>query len=238
MERHRTRGEAETMSSAEIINFDVDGKEAAAYLVRPEGDPGGRAVIVVHEWWGLNEHTKDIARRLGDAGFFALAPDLYDGAIAKTAQEASQRMHDLEPQSAIAILNTAVQGLADVEGVDADRIGVTGFCMGGTYALLLGLPQSDDSGRGSVLRRHSVGRGPRKPRGADPLCRRREGQLDQRSEDRRPPRESRRLGKRFEIKVYEDADHAFFNDTRPEVYDAVAASDAWTRVTAFLRANL
>src|SRR4029079_19512422 len=107
---------------------------------RPDGGGNGAAVVVVHEWCGLNEHTKDIARRYADEGFVALAPDLYEGKVTKDPKEASTLMQHLAPEKRVETLNAAVERLGSVEGVDAGRIGVTGFCMGGSFALLLACP--------------------------------------------------------------------------------------------------
>lgn len=226
------------MASSEEITFDVDGKSTAGYLARPEGEANGIGVVVVHEWWGLNEHTKDIARRYADAGFVALAPDLYEGVVTKDPKEASKLMHELDQERGVAVLNAAVDVLAATDGVDANRLGATGYCMGGSFALLLAcrnpkiraaapfygdVPSDDELAKlsGPVL---FVGASkdqwitPEKIHGLrDSLA---------------------KLGKAGETKIYEGADHAFFNDTRPEVYDAEAAADAWQRVTTFFRETL
>jgi carboxymethylenebutenolidase len=226
------------MATGEMIAFDVDGEQTAGYLARPTGGGNGAALIVVHEWWGLNEHTKDIARRYADEGFIALAPDLYAGTVTSNPQEASALMKKLGPEAGVKTLNAAVEHLAAVDGVDAGRIGVTGFCMGGSYALLL------------ACRNRTI-------RAAAPFY----GDIPEQdeiakltapvlfigaSEDAWITREKMenlreslaRHGKEGEVKIYEGADHAFFNDTRPEVYDPAAAADAWRRVVAFFRASL
>jgi carboxymethylenebutenolidase len=226
------------MATGETIEFDADGTPTAGYLARPEGDANGAGVVIVHEWWGLNEHTKDIARRYADEGFVALAPDLYGGVVTKDAKEASKLMHELDPERGIAILDAAVDRLGRVEGIDAGRIGVTGFCMGGSFALLLAcrnpaikaaVPFYGDIPDDDELAKLSA---PILFVGASKdgwiTVEKIEGLRDALA----------RLGKEGEVKIYEGADHAFFNDTRPEVYDADAAADAWRRATAFFGEKL
>ena len=226
------------MPHEENVRFDVNGSDAAGYLATPNDGGSGPAVIVIHEWWGLNEHTRDIARRWADAGFVALAPDLYRGVVTADPAEASKLMHALSVEDGIATLDAAVARLSAVPGVDPDRLGVTGFCMGGSFALLLAcrnpsiraaapfygdIPGDDDIGKlnAPVL---FIG-----------------ASLDgwitvEKMEGLRDA--LKRHGKSGEVKIYEGADHAFFNDTRPAVFNAEAAADAWSRVTNFFRTSL
>src|SRR5438067_9576650 len=106
------------MATGETTTFDVNGTQTNGYLAQPAGGGNGASIVVVHEWWGLNEHTKDIARRYADEGFTAMAPDLYDGKVTKDPQEASQLMHDLAPERGIEILDAAVEHLSGLAGVD------------------------------------------------------------------------------------------------------------------------
>lgn len=226
------------MASEVSMSFDVQGIAVAGSLATPDGGSTGPAVIVIHEWWGLNEHTRDIARRWADAGFVAFAPDLYGGKVTTDPAEASNLMHALSQENGLEILDAAVEKLANVPGVDAARIGVTGYCMGGSFALLLAcrnrsvraaapfygdVPSDDDLATltAPVL---FIGASRDYWITVDKM----EGLRDSLA----------RLGKAGEVKIYEGADHAFFNDTRPEVFDADAASDAWTRVTNFFRTTL
>jgi carboxymethylenebutenolidase len=226
------------MANDETITFEVDGTPTNGYLARPEGGGNGAGVVVIHEWWGLNEHTKDIARRWAAEGFTALAPDLYEGVVTKDPQEASRLMHALAPDRALAVLDASVERLAATEGVDADRIGTSGYCMGGSFTLLLAcrnrhikaaapfygdIPSDEDLAQ---LTAPILFIGASKDGWI--TVEKMEGLRDALA----------RLGKQGEVKIYEGADHAFFNDTRPEVYDAEAAADAWRRVTTFMREHL
>jgi carboxymethylenebutenolidase len=226
------------MATGETITFDAGGRETAGYLARPDGGGNGAGVVVIHEWWGLNEHTKDIARRYADEGFIALAPDLYAGTVTRDPAEASALMKKLDADRALGVLNAAVDRLAATEGVEGGRVGVTGFCMGGSFALLLAcrnpkiraaapfygdIPEDEDIAKLSapVL---FIGASEDKWITPEKMAGLRES-LD-------------RHGKSGEVKVYEGADHAFFNDTRPEVHNPEAAADAWRRVLEFFRANV
>jgi carboxymethylenebutenolidase len=226
------------MATGETITFDVDTTPTNGYLARPAEGGTGAGVIVVHEWWGLNEHTKDIARRWADEGFTALAPDLYEGVVTADPQEASRLMHALEPDHALAVLDAAVARLAGTEGVDPERIGVTGYCMGGSFTLLLAcrnrrikaaapfygdIPGEEDLAK---LTAPTLFIGASKDGWI--TVEKMEGLRDALA----------RLGKEGEVKIYEGADHAFFNDTRPDVYDPEAAADAWRRVTSFFKQRL
>jgi carboxymethylenebutenolidase len=226
------------MATAEIIKFDVNGEETDGFLARPDAGAGGAALILVQEWWGLNEHIKDVARRYADEGFITLAPDLYGGTVTANPQEASNLMHELSPERGIEILNAAVEALSMVEGVDADRIGVTGFCMGGSFALLLAC-------RNPKIRAAAPFYGDI-PDDADIATLSAPVLFIGGSEDQWITVEKMeglreklaRNAKEGEVRIYEGANHAFFNNTRPEVYDAEKAADAWRRVLEFFRKSL
>ena len=226
------------MATGEMITFEVNGKETDGYLARPAEGEDLPALIIVHEWWGLNEHTKDIARRYAGEGFIAFAPDLYDRTVTRDQQEASRLMKALDPERGLEILNAAVERLSTVDGVDANRVGVTGFCMGGSYALLLAC--RNDRIRAAAPFYGDIPGDEEIARLSAPVL------FIGASEDQwitpekmEGLRESlARHGKRGEVKIYEGANHAFFNDTRPEVYDPEAAADAWRRVLDFFRTTL
>lgn len=226
------------MAHGAPVSFDTGGTPTAGYLAAPDAGGTGPAVVVIHEWWGLNEHTRDIARRWADAGFVALAPDLYRGVVTTDPGEASRLMHALTPEHGLAVLDAAVAHLATVGGVDAGRIGATGYCMGGSFTLLLAcrnraikaaapfygdIPEDSDIAQ---LTAPILFIGAKKD--AWITVGKMEGLRSALA----------RHGKRGEVKIYEDADHAFFNDTRPEVFNPDAAADAWSRVVEFFRTNL
>jgi carboxymethylenebutenolidase len=225
--------------NVELIEFSYEGGTAKGNLIKPEGEAiSYPALIIVHEWWGLNEHIRSIAERFAGEGYVVLAPDLFDGVVTKSVDEASQLMQALKPEHGLSILNGAVEFLKATEGVDANRIGVTGFCMGGTFALLLACknlsikasaPFYGDVPAEEVLKDLSA---PVLFIGAE---------NDNWITQEKIMRVSDALAKYEklgEVKIYSGAGHAFFNDTRPEAYNAAAAEDAWKLVNDFLAGYL
>ena len=224
----------------ERVEFPSNGHTASGYLALPaEPGPG---VVVIQEWWGLVPHIEDVCDRFAGEGFAALAPDLYHGESTTEPDEAGKLMMALNIDQAARDMAGAVALLRDHDAVTGDAVGVTGFCMGGGLALVLACQQGaaigacvpyyglipwegaqpDWSALQADVQGHYAGDvGFFTPEAARQL----EAQL-------------RDLGKEVEIFIYEGADHAFFNDTRPEVYDEQAAILAWSRTLTFLRQKL
>src|SRR6187549_2114786 len=117
---------------SETLSFDTANGVTTAYVAIPDA-PTQKAVIVIQEWWGLNDHIKDIARRYADEGFTAIAPDLYRGKIATDSTEASRMMNALEIEDGKDTIRNAMD--AARLSLDISHFGITGYCMGGTYAL-------------------------------------------------------------------------------------------------------
>ena len=109
----------------------VDGRATRGYLARPAGDGPWPGVVVVQEWWGLNDNIRDTADRLANEGFVALAPDLYYGHTAHEPDEARKLAMGLEYPAAMRVLQTAVDYLIGLDSVAPKRVGLVGFCMGG-----------------------------------------------------------------------------------------------------------
>jgi len=213
---------------------------------------GAPGVVMVHDVWGLSEHTRDLADRLSGEGFAVLAVDLYrrEGAVEIT--DAAAFIRDLPDPRVLADLREAASRLR-ADG--APRVGVTGFCMGGMYALLAACePGFDAAVPFYGMLRHGEGllAGPldpaRKPR--EPLAAAADlacpllglfGDEDAfvpvaqvealRTALASSPHES-------EIVRYPGAGHAFMNSTRPQAFRPEAAADAWPRMVAFLRRHL
>src|SRR5215813_3566986 len=215
--------EAEIATSRET--FEGAGLEVSAFIARPVGVEKAPAVIIVHEWWGLNPHIEDIAQRFAREGFFAVAADLYDGKTTKDAQEASKLMGALKQEDGLARLKVVLNRLRATPEVTG--VGVTGFCMGGTFALLLACDAKVEASApfyGDVpVDTTVIGKlscpvlfiGAEKDQWITvEIMNRLDAALKQ-------------YGKKGEVRIYEGADHAFFNDTRPEVYSRADAEDAW-----------
>jgi carboxymethylenebutenolidase len=226
-----------------MIDFRLPAGEARGYLAAARGGEKGSderrpGLIVIHEWWGLNDHIKDIAGRFAEEGYIALAPDLYGGKVTADPTEAGRLMQGLDQGRALEILNGAVEYLKGQDSVDPGKIGVTGFCMGGTYALLLACHSKDIKASapfyGDVPADDEIKKldAPVLFIGAenDPWI----------TQDKMARLKDAlgRFGKEGEVKVYSGTGHAFFNDTRPDAYDKASATDAWQQVKRFLAAHL
>ncbi|MEY2416554.1 MAG: carboxymethylenebutenolidase [Ilumatobacteraceae bacterium] len=129
---------------AETISFPSNGSEASGYLVRPDGG-SGPGVLVIQEWWGLDSGIKEMATRLGAAGFVALAPDLYHGELAAHDEmdKAAGLMNAMPPDRAARDMSGAIDYLAGLDGVTGSGLGVVGFCMGGMLAFLIAAARPD-----------------------------------------------------------------------------------------------
>jgi carboxymethylenebutenolidase len=223
-----------------VVYGHVAGQPVSGYLVRPVAAAGPLpGLIVIHEWWGLNDNVRDEAARLAAEGYVVLAVDLYGGTIATEPLEAMKQSQRLtaNPAPAENNLHDAYAYLDKVEG--APRIGTIGWCLGGRWSLrtALILPDKVDA---TVIYYGTV-----KADEVD-LARLQMPVLGLfGSKDRVVPvatvtafeASMKRLGKNLDLHMYEGADHAFANPSGT-AYEAEAAEDAWRRTTAFLRQHL
>ena len=210
----------------------------AAYFARPAGEGPYPAVIVIHELYGLNDNIRGIARRFADAGYAALAVDLFSGG-------GNRRLCILRVMSALMVRPLKNKGLSDLRlsidwlqqrpDVDADRIGAIGFCMGGGYALALACVESDLRASSafycfnprplSALRRACpiVGSYP-----GDDWSAKSGRKLDAALDEYNVP---------HDIRIYPGAGHSFFNDTI-EGHHPEAAANSWQRTLAFFSQHM
>lgn len=206
-----------------------------AYVASPDGAKPKAAVILIHEWWGINDHVRDLVGRYAREGYLCVAPDLYRGKTAVDSAEASSLMNALALDDGIATIKATINELAGKHGVE--KIGITGYCMGGTFALRAACEIENlgaaapfygdvpDDGLLSKLKVPTLF-----------IAGSRDGWIN--PEKVRGLKEAaNKYDLPVEVVSY-DADHAFFNDTRPEVYDATAAGDAWRRVLGHFEARL
>lgn len=218
----------------ESLNLNPSGGATTAYVARPDHDATA-AVILIQEYWGINDHIRDIARRYANEGFLCVAPDLFRGKLAKDATEAAKLMKSLAIDDGLDIIQQAMSETKRVYQVQ--RIGITGYCMGGTFALRaacqfneLGAaaPFYGDIPEENVLKKLRVPTlfiAGKRDAWINPQ---KVGTLTE---------VARKYDLPLEAVVY-DADHAFFNDTRKEVYDPDAAADAWRRVLDLFHKHL
>jgi carboxymethylenebutenolidase len=129
---------------AETVQFTSNGSTASGYLVRPASG-SGPGVLVIQEWWGLDSGIKEMAERLGKAGFVALAPDLYHGQLAghDEMDKAAHLMQSLPPDRAARDMSGAIDFLAGHPAVTSTSIGVVGFCMGGLLSFIIAANRPD-----------------------------------------------------------------------------------------------
>ena len=218
----------------ETLNLSTSRGATTAYVAAPD-QAAQTAIILIQEWWGINDHIRDIAGRYAAEGFLCVAPDLYRGKLAKNTEEASAMMHALKIEDGMETLRAA---LAETKTrYSITKVGITGYCMGGTFALqaacelpelAAAAPFYGDIPEESVLQRLSV-----------PtlfVAGKRDAWINTEKVSMLEAA-ARKHSLPLEVISY-DADHAFFNDTRPEVYDAEAANDAWRRVLDHFRKNI
>jgi carboxymethylenebutenolidase len=220
----------------ETIKFDTARGETTAYVAMPEEiDSISKAVVIIHEYWGLNDNIKDIAGRYADAGFIAIAPDLYRGKVATNPDEASKLMNALQLEDGLDTIKDVV--VEAQRKYELTHFGITGFCMGGTFALqavchLEGLHASapfygdiPDEMTLKGLKTPVLFISATEDKWINPA---KVAELERIAKDNTLPVES----------VKYEADHAFFNNTRPEVYNEEAAKDAWEKAVKFFNENL
>lgn len=222
----------------ELVEFNSNGGTTEGYLAIPESGTGA-GVIVIQEWWGLVPHIKRVADRFAAAGFVALAPDLYHGRTTTSPDEAGKLMMALNIEQTEKDLRGAINYLLAHESVAGDRVGTLGFCMGGALSLYAASKNEQVSACVVFYGAHPKVK-PDLEKLRAPLL----GLYAERDTFATPEggralvAKLKALGKEAEIHVYDDADHAFFNDERPEVYKPDAAADAWQRTVRFLREHL
>jgi carboxymethylenebutenolidase len=227
-------------AAEQTVSYKSGGETVSGFLATPDGKGPFPAMLVIQEWWGLNDWVKDQARALAREGYVALAPDLYRGKVADKQEDAHQLMMGTPRDRALRDLHAAyayVQGRTDVR---KNRVGAIGWCMGGMYTLALateepglaaavayyGAPPSDEAAIAKINA---------------PVL----GNFG--GEDKGPSPEQvkafeaamKKAGKTVDLKVYPGAGHAFANVNNPwKGYKEDAAKDAWARTVAFLARNL
>lgn len=220
------------------VTFDSNGTPAHGYLALP---PAGRGpgVIVIQEWWGLTDHIADVTDRLAAEGFVALAPDLYGGNVAHDSQEAFRMMQDLPVERGVELLSGAVDHLLALPEVTSGAVGAVGFCMGGGFVLYLA---AQDARVAAAVPFYGVIQG--EVPDFSNLKAQIQGHYGERDEaipvatlDGLRATIRQQSGIDADFRVY-PADHAFFNDGRPEVHDPESSAKAWAATVDFLKTTL
>jgi carboxymethylenebutenolidase len=228
------------MAAEQAVTFKSGTETGSGLLVTPEGKGPFPAVIVIQEWWGLDDWIKDQARALAREGYAALAVDLYHGKVTKDPEVAHQLMSGLPEDRAVRDLKGAYAYLQSRADVRKDRIGVIGWCMGGKYALQLATLEP-----GLKAAVAYYGAPPTEPaalaRIKAPILGNYGGDDKGPSPDQVKAFEDalKKAVKSVDIKIYPGAPHAFANPNNPwKGYREDAAKDAWTRSLAFFVKHL
>lgn len=228
--------------SADVKYPSVDGVGLSGYLTRPKGDDKRPAVLVVHGWNGIDEHIRDVARRLTKAGYAALVPDLLSrqgGTSAFSSSEAAIAAgRKLDDETITKDLAGAASFLKGQNFIRADRVGVTGFCWGGGKALMFTTRSKDLAA--SVI---YYGVNPQNLEDVKNITAPvlgHYGGADERITPGVPPLDAamKKYGKSFEYKIYPGAPHSFNTDTSPSSYREEAAKEAWDRTLGFFKKHL
>ena len=227
-------------AAEKTVTYKSGEETVSSLVVAPEGKGPFPAMVVIQEWWGVNDWVKDQARALAQAGYVALTPDLYRGKVTDSQEEAHQLMMGTPPDRAMRDLKAAFAYLAAQPDVKKNRIGAVGWCMGGRYSLALateeptlaavvayyGAPPTDPAAiakiKAPVLGNYgALDKGP-----SPEQVKEFEAAL-------------KKAGKSIDVKIYEGAGHAFANVNNPwKGYKEDAAKDAWARTVAFLAQHL
>ena len=208
-------------------------------LYTPAGQGPFPALIVIHEYWGLNDWVKQQGAKFADQGYVALAIDLYRGKVADNPDMAHELMRGVPEDRAIRDLRAADDFLASQPNVKKDRIGSIGWCMGGGYALDVALVEphlaaavinyghlATDPADLKKINAPILGLFGGQDRGITP------------DDVKKFQQDMEKLGKKIEVKIYPDAGHAFENPNNKAGYQPEDAADAWRRTVEFLAATL
>jgi carboxymethylenebutenolidase len=229
---------AET-SKTEMVQFPNGTATVSGFLATPEKPGRYPALVVIHEWWGLNDWVKEQTQKLADQGFVALAVDLYRGKVTTDPEEAHELMRGLAQDRAVSDLNAAFAYLASRKDVDHTHIGSIGWCMGGGYSLQLAIHQPRLAA--CVV---NYGALPTDPNDIQQIYAPVLGSFGAGDKGITPAdvrafeKTMTGLRRRIDVKIYDGAGHAFENSNNTSGYRPEAAADAWSRTIAFLNKAL
>ena len=210
--------------------------EAAAYLALPHGRPAP-GVLVLHPWWGLNEDIREICDHLAEAGFVALAPDLYDGRIATTIEEAEKFVEAMDEDAARELTRAATTALLAHEACQGPKIGVVGFSLGAMYGVWIAHAQPDQVA--AVVLFYGAGWVDQTNTQASYMGHFAENDPYEDADYLKQfEQKLREHGRPTTIHIYPGAGHWFFEPSRPDAYDPAAAERAWERTLAFLKETI
>ena len=224
---------------AMTVSFKSGNETVSGHLVLPGTSGRHPGIIVIHEWWGLNDWVKEEAQKLAEQGYAALAVDLYRGRSTADPNEAHELMRGLPQDRGMRDLEAAFDYLASRPDVDAKRIGSIGWCMGGGWSIQLAVAEPRLAA--CVV---NYGALPTDPAAIARIQAAVLGNFG--ADDRGIPPESvhafeqamKAAGKSIDAKIYEGAGHGFENPNNKTGYRPEATADAWARIVAFFAKTL
>ncbi len=217
------------------VEFQAEGGPGQGYLASPEKPRGG--VLVLHAWWGLNDFFKSVADRLASQGFLALAPDLHDGALAKSVEEAKELQSKIDDGRVKQIVLGATDYLRSDPPISGRKIGVVGFSMGAAWSLLLSTLRPENVAAvvvfyGSYPIDFSMSQASYLGHYAP------DDEWEPPAEVRATEEKIRGAGKEVTFHFYPGTKHWFFEENRPVEYNRDASDLAWKRTLGFLDSKL
>jgi len=234
-----TDGVPAIATKSETVTYPSGKDTVSGYLVEPEKGGKYPALIVIQEWWGLNDWVREQTQKLAEQGYVALAPDLYRGKVATNPSEAHELMRGMPQDRAVADLNAAFAYLSAKSNVDPVRIGSVGWCMGGGLSLQLAIHQpklaacvvnygalpTDPADIGQIFA-PVLGNFGADDHGITP------------DDVKAFEKSMGKLGRLVSVKIYDGAGHGFMNDTNANAYRPEATAEAWKRIMDFLNTFL
>jgi carboxymethylenebutenolidase len=220
------------MMNGKNVTFDVNSQPATGYLALPT-QPNAPGVIVLHAWWGLNSIFKKLCDRLAAEGFAAFAPDVNNGRVAKTIEEAKQIMGELDEQRKYDVVTAAPDFLRNQSGVRKESISVIGFSMGAAWSLVLAGERPEDIRK--IVMFYGTGEAEYTRLKADVIghfAEKDEWEDEKYINAMRDAMQAAGLKPVFHF--YPNTSHWFFEEDRPE-FNAQVANLAWTRTLEFLK---
>ena len=228
-----------TTAKTETVSYKSGDDTVSAYLALPSGGGKHPAIVVIHEWWGLNEWVKEQTQKFAEQGYVALAVDLYRGKVASTPDDAHILMRGLPDDRGMRDLESAFAYLSSRPDVDAGKIGSIGWCMGGSWSIKLAVDQPrlaacvvnygwlpSDAALIAKIKAPVLGNFGAEDQGI-------------------PPKDVNAFaaamkadGKTADIKIYDGAGHAFENPNNKQGYRPEAAADATQRSSVFFQKYL
>jgi carboxymethylenebutenolidase len=224
-----------------MVEYSTADQTLSGFLCRPKQAEGSPGLLLIQEWWGLNDHIKEVAQRLAKEHYVVFVPDLYSrlgNVVTKNGAEAAKLIDSLPPDQVLSDLMIAIRYLKSLPQVESRKAGVIGFCVGGSFALSIAcrteetrcavsfygqIPPDAELEKTSVPILYFYGE--------------EDGWVPKKEVERLKSvlKKNKKAG---EIITYPGTPHAFFNDTRREVYNPEAAKDAWKRTLEFFKKYL